>query len=95
MVRALNQQSMNHAATLWYVVLAVENEPISRTVSYDPAGTETTVEVCRLHVVRPEEGGGRGDCSHCPAHSMECAKEDWIAVEQSAKQTRTRRLGPD
>lgn len=83
-VRALNRQSMDHAGTMWYVVIALENEPISRTVSYDPAGTQTTVEVRRLHVVRPEEGGGHGDCSHCPAHSFECARENWLSLEQAA-----------
>jgi hypothetical protein len=74
-VRGLNQQSLANAGSMWYVIVAVENEPISHTVSYDAAGAETTVEVRRLHVVRPEPGG-RGDCSHCPAHSFECAKED-------------------
>jgi hypothetical protein len=96
MARALNQQSMNHAAAMWYVVIAVENEPVSQTVSYDPAGTETTVEVRRLHVVRPEEeGGGRGDCSHCPAHAMECARDDWVALEQQTQAIRTRSLAPE
>jgi hypothetical protein len=89
-VRALNEQNMNHATTLWHVVIAVENEPLSQTVFCDPSGTETTVEVRRLHVVRPEEGGGRGDCSHCPAHAMECAKEDWVALEQDISETHTR-----
>ncbi|MEN6493614.1 MAG: hypothetical protein ABFD16_04920 [Thermoguttaceae bacterium] len=91
-VRGLNQQSMNHAGAMWYVVVAVENEPVSQTVSYDAGGTETTVEVRRLHLVRPEEGGGRGDCSHCPAHSFQCAQEDWITLEQNLSSTRTRSL---
>jgi hypothetical protein len=88
-IRGLNQQSMNHAGTLWYVVVAVENEPITQSVSYDPAGTETVVEVRRLHVVRPESGG-KGDCSHCPAHSFSCAQEDWISLEQSLATTATK-----
>ncbi|NUQ63474.1 MAG: hypothetical protein HUU20_13425 [Pirellulales bacterium] len=88
-VRGLNQQSMDRLSPLWYVVVAVENEPISQTLSYDPAGTETTVQVRRLHVVRPEEGG-RGDCSHCPASSLQCAREDWISLEQTAQLTQTR-----
>ena len=90
-IRGLNQQAMNHAATMWHVVIAVENESISRTVSFDPAGTETTVQVRRLHVVRPESGG-RGDCSHCPAHRFQCAQEDWISVEQTVATTGSRTL---
>ncbi|MDD4788980.1 MAG: hypothetical protein PHO07_17560 [Pirellulales bacterium] len=71
-VQALNHQGMNVASSQWFVVIAVENEPISHTVSLDPSGTETTVKVRRVHLVRPERGGG-GDCGHCPAHSSECA----------------------
>ncbi len=81
-VRGLNQQSMDRASPLWYVIVAVENEPLSQTVSFDPAGTETTVQVRKLHVIRPDEGG-RGDCSHCPAAGFECAREDWISLEQT------------
>lgn len=91
-VRGLNSQGMAYANTLWYVIIAVENEPVSQAVAYDAAGTETTVEVRRLHVVRPKEGGGRGDCSHCPAHSFRCAQEDWITLEQDLRDTRTRVL---
>lgn len=87
-LRGLNQQSLDRLSPLWYVVVAVENEPISQTVSYDPAGTETTVQVRRLHVVRPEEGG-RGDCSHCPASSFQCAREDWITLEQTVTSSQT------
>jgi hypothetical protein len=90
MVRGLNQQSMDHAAAMWYVIIAVENESISQTVSFDPAGTETTVQVRRLHVARPESGG-KGDCSYCPAHSFQCAKEDWLSVEQTIATTETHR----
>jgi hypothetical protein len=76
------------------VIVAVESEPVSQSVSFDPAGTETSVEVRRLHVVRPESGG-RGDCSHCPAHSFSCAREDWISLEQaeSKKETRSVTVG--
>lgn len=88
MIQGLNQQSLDRLSPIWYVVVAVENEPISQTVSYDPAGTETTVQVRRLHVVRPEEGG-RGDCSHCPAASFQCAREDWITLEQTTRSTQT------
>ncbi|WP_347246562.1 hypothetical protein [Thermogutta sp.] len=71
-IQALNQQAMDRASTMWYVMLAVENEPVSRTISYDPAGLQTTVEIRRLHVVQPA-GGGHGDCSHCPARSLDCS----------------------
>lgn len=91
--RALNQQSLDHGATAWYVVLAVENEPLSQTVSYDAAGLETTVQVRRLHVVRPEEGPTAGDCSYCPAQSFECAKADWSTLEQTDRLVRQRHLG--
>jgi hypothetical protein len=71
-IQALNQQAMDRASTMWYVMLAVENEPVSRTISYDPAGLQTTVEIRRLHVAQPA-GGGHGDCSHCPARSLDCS----------------------
>jgi hypothetical protein len=75
-IRGLNRQCMSQPGTTWYVVVAVENEPVSQTVSYDSAGTETTVEIRRLHVIRPEQGG-RGNCAHCPAHSLQCAQSEW------------------
>ena len=90
-VRGLNQQSMDHAGSLWYVLVAVENEPISQTVSYDPSGIETTVQVRRLHVVLPDEGG-RGECSYCPAHSLPCATGDFPDPGQTASGTSTRSL---
>lgn len=89
MIQGLNQQSLDRLSPIWYVIVAVENEPISQTVSYDPAGTETTVQVRRLHVVRPDRGG-HGDCSHCPAASFPCAREDWITLEQTALSTQTK-----
>ncbi len=91
-VRALNQQSLDRLSPLWYVVVAVENEPVSQTVYYDPAGMETTVQVRRLHVVCPD-GGGRGDCSHCPASSSPCAQERPIGEEETATVTETRTYG--
>lgn len=87
-VRGLNQQSLDSAGAMWYVIIAVENEPVSHTISYDAGGTETTVEVRRLHVVRPEPGG-RGDCSHCPAHAFECAREGWVDLLQTGQTTET------
>jgi hypothetical protein len=75
---ALNRQCMDRPGSMWHVVVALENEAVSRTITYDPAGTETTVEVRRLHVVRPEEGG-RGDCAHCPAHHLPCSDSEWTS----------------
>jgi len=88
-VRALNRQSLDRAGTMWYVLVAVEHEPVSQTVAYDASGTETTVAVRRLHVVRPESGGGKGDCTHCPAHSFDCARESWTSREQTVAETHT------
>ncbi len=68
---ALNRQCMAQPGTSWYVVVAIEAGAISKTVSWDAAGTETTALVRRLHVVRPERGG-RGDCAFCPAHALPC-----------------------
>ena len=76
-VRRLNRQVIDQAGAMWYVVVAVENEPLSQSYSYDPAGTETLVEIRRLHVVHPAEGGGKGDCTHCPAHAFQCADQPW------------------
>lgn len=81
-LRGLNQQSMDNQTSLWYVIVSVENEPLSRSISYDPSGIETTTQVRRLHVVRLEEGG-HGDCSHCPARSFDCAKATWASLESS------------
>jgi hypothetical protein len=90
-MRGLNQQSLDNAGSLWYVLVAVENEPISQTVAYDASGVETTVQVRRLHVVQPDEGG-RGDCSYCPAHSLPCATGDVLDLEQTASATSIRSL---
>jgi hypothetical protein len=90
-VRGLNQQCIDMASSMWYVVVAVENEPISQVVAYDPAGTETTTRVRKLHVIRPEEGG-RGDCSHCPAHSFQCAQANWTTLAQTRNDTDTHPL---
>lgn len=70
-VWALNQQSMDQDDTTWFVPVAVENEPVEQSVRYDPAGAETVVQVRRLHVIRPPQGG-RGDCSYCPARDFPC-----------------------
>jgi hypothetical protein len=91
-VYGLNRQCMDHPGTTWHVVVAIENEAVSRIVSYDPAGTETTMEVRRMHVIRPERGG-HGDCSHCPAHEFECAKADWSSQIQTISARRSRAFG--
>lgn len=88
-VRGLNQQSIDQAGSSWYVVVAVENEPISQSVSYDPSGMETTVQVRRLHVAVPDQGS-RGNCSYCPAHSLPCATRDLHEPEATTSVTSTR-----
>ncbi|MGQ9820562.1 MAG: hypothetical protein ACUVQK_01750 [Thermogutta sp.] len=72
-MEALNRQAMDGVGNMWYVILAVEHEPISRTITYDPAGLQTSVEIRRIHVVQPVGSAGYGDCSHCPARAMDCA----------------------
>ena len=88
-VRGLNQQVIDQAGEQWYVVTAAENEAVSQTILRTPMGTETTTEVRRLYVLRPQSPDGRGDCSHCPAHCSECAVEDWGSQEQMVSTTRT------
>jgi hypothetical protein len=83
-VSALNRQCMDRPGATWHVIVAVENEAVSRIVSYDPAGIETTSEVRRMHVIRPRQGA-RGDCTHCPAHRMECAAADWRSQSQQLR----------
>jgi hypothetical protein len=90
-VLSLNHQCMDQQGTTWYVVVAVENEPVSETVAYDSTGTETTTAVRRLHVVRPEQGG-HGNCDHCPAHSFPCAQADWSSQVQTVTSTESRTL---
>jgi hypothetical protein len=74
--------------------MAVENEPISQTVSCDPSGIETTVQVRRLHVIRPD-GGGAGDCSYCPARSLQCGQGDAALMGPTASSTSSRSLYAD
>jgi hypothetical protein len=89
---ALNRQCMDHPGATWHVVVAIENEAVSRTVSHDPSGVETTVEVRRMHVVRPS-AGGHGECSRCPAHEFSCAKTDWSSQMQAVSASRSRAFG--
>jgi hypothetical protein len=88
-VHSLNRQCIDHPGTKWYVVTALENEPMARTLSYDASGNETIIESRLLHVIRPESGG-RGDCSGCPAHSFPCATADWITQTQTVTVTTNR-----
>ncbi len=90
--RALNQQCIDSPGTSWYVVVAVENEAVSQSVAYDPSGTETTVEVRKMHVIRPK-AGGRGDCACCPAHSMSCTQADWSSLVQTVTAKHDRMIG--
>lgn len=90
-MRALNRQSMDLVGDMWHVLLAVENEPVSQTISYDATGTETTTMVRCLHVVRPETGG-RGTCTHCPAHTFPCAQLEWSSLAQTAIDKQIRAL---
>jgi hypothetical protein len=73
-VLGLNRQCMDHPGECWYVVAAVENEPLTRRTCSAADGTETTAETRRMHVFRPS-GGGRGDCGHCPAFELPCSRE--------------------
>jgi hypothetical protein len=91
-VRGLNQQCIDNPSTTWYVIMAVENEAVSHTISYDPSGTETTVEIRRIHVIRPKEGG-HGNCAYCPAHEFQCAKAEWTSQVQTITDTFSRAIG--
>jgi len=67
-VRALNRQVIDSAADRWYLVAAVESES---------PPSESGQETCRVSIVRPESDSGRGDCTACPGHDLECATADW------------------
>ncbi len=92
-VRGLNQQCLDAPGSRWYVVVAVENEPLSQTVSFDASGLETVVEVRRLHVIRSDPDG-RGRCVGCPARAMPCAQAAWVSQAQQLTSTRARRGAP-
>ena len=72
-VRGLNQQNIDHPGATWYVVAAVKGDSPSATVCRCCEGTSATIEAGRLEVVESHSGGGRGDCSHCPASQFPCA----------------------
>jgi hypothetical protein len=59
-VRGLNQQNMDRPGKTWYVLATASDE----------ASPEQ-----KLEIVQTVEGGGKGDCSHCPAHHLPCATE--------------------
>ncbi|MFZ5830697.1 MAG: hypothetical protein ACOY3P_11450 [Planctomycetota bacterium] len=90
-VYGLNQQCIENPGTTWYVVVAVENEPVATNVAYDSSGTETTAESRRLHVIRPDQGG-HGNCDHCPAHSFSCAQADWSEQVRTVTDVQSRTL---
>lgn len=71
-VEGLNRQAMDRAGAQWYAIVVAENEPVSRSVTFDPPCRQTTVEVRLLHVAEPSPGAGRGNCEHCPARAVEC-----------------------
>jgi hypothetical protein len=91
-VLSLNRQCMEHPGRTCHVVVAVENEAVSRTISYDPTGAEGMTEVRRIHVIRPQQGG-HGECSHCPAHAFQCAKAEWSSQTQTVTASRSRAFG--
>jgi hypothetical protein len=91
-MRSLNQQCLDNPSTTWYVVTAVENEAVSHTVSYDPSGTETTIEVRCIHVIRPKEGG-HGNCKYCPAGTFPCSKSQWSSQAQTISAKHIRAYG--
>jgi hypothetical protein len=91
-VLGLNRQCMDHPGTTWHVIVAIENEAVSRMISYDPSGMETTVETRRMHVIQPEQGS-HGSCAHCPAHEFECAKAEWSSQLQTISAHRSRVFG--
>jgi hypothetical protein len=72
---ALNRQSIDLADTSWFVPVAIENEPLEESITYDSAGIETVRRARRLEVIRPA-AGGRGDCSYCPAHDFPCRRAE-------------------
>ncbi|HBO44199.1 MAG TPA: hypothetical protein DD670_09750 [Planctomycetaceae bacterium] len=74
LVRALNRQVIDHAADRWYVAAAIDEEPLPR----QPGAilTDDRVERYRVHILIPQDASARGDCSHCPAHELDCATAD-------------------
>lgn len=90
-VIALNNQCIARPGLNWYVIVAVENEPVAQTVAYDASGTETTSLVRRLHVLRPDHGT-HGNCDHCPAHAFPCAQADWTSRVHDVSVTQSRVL---
>jgi hypothetical protein len=73
-VRALNRQVIDHAADRWYIAAAVENEPLPPQLTEPSIGSFATY---RVYVLKPEGNAPQGDCSACPAHTLECVTADW------------------
>jgi hypothetical protein len=74
-LRGLNRQNMDHPGTSWCVLAEVGGQDSARGTLevVQVAGSGGTTEEVRI--VKPVEGGGRGDCSHCPAQHLPCAQE--------------------
>jgi hypothetical protein len=70
-VHGLNRQNLDHPGPTWYVVSEAEDPPPAAATPNIEAVLAGTAEP-PLRVLFPE-GGGRGDCSHCPAHGHPCA----------------------
>lgn len=58
-VRSLNRQVIDRTGTTWYVIVALENEPVGRTAPCHSAESESAAEHQPYHVVRLEESGGQ------------------------------------
>ena len=80
-VLSLNRQAMDHPGTTWHVVVAVENEAVSRMVSYDRRARDHGRGSADAR--DPSRAGGHGNCTHCPAHDFQCAKADWSSQTQT------------
>jgi len=72
-VHGLNRQCLDHPGATWYVVSEAEDPPATAAAGPDIAGVLAGAAEPPLRVLFPE-GGGRGDCSHCPAHGHPCAE---------------------
>ena len=88
-MRGLNQQCLDNPSTTWYVDngrgkrarIADHFLRSFRHGNHDRDSANT--------VLRPKEGG-RGDCTHCPAHEFQCAKSDWTSQVQTVTATHSR-----
>ena len=71
-VHGLNRQCLDHPGSTWYVVSEADDVPAVAGRGIEAVLTAAAERP--LRVLFPE-GGGRGDCSHCPAgHAQPCAE---------------------